>query len=86
MEQRKVTPAELDELAKLIPLVAEHYGCPPEELAEMRMAAARDPSGALASFKAMARELGMEHREREPERFVTADQWLGLGEQRKTQP
>ena len=44
--------------ATLIPLVAEHYGCPPEELVEMRTAVDRDPSVALASFRAMARELG----------------------------
>ena len=55
--QRKLAPGELDELATLIPLVAEHYGCPPEELAEMRTVAATDPSGALVSFRAMAREL-----------------------------
>lgn len=58
VEQKKLTPAELDELATLIPRVAEDYGCPPEEVAEMRTAAARDPSVALASFRAMARELG----------------------------
>jgi hypothetical protein len=76
--QRRLTPAELDELAKLVPLVGEHYGCQPEELAEMRAAAARDPSAALESFRATARELGLEHTEREPERFLTADQWLSL--------
>ena len=69
-EQRKLAPAELDELARLIPRVAEHYGCPPEDLAEMRTTAARDPCGALASFTAMARELGLDCAEREPERFL----------------
>jgi hypothetical protein len=83
--QRNLTPAELDQLARLIPLVAGHYGCSQEELAEMRTAAARDPSGALTSFRAMARELGLDCTVREPERFLTADQWLSLGEQRKTQ-
>ena len=56
--QRTVTPAELDELFKLLPLVAKHYGCSDEDLAEMRTAAARDPSGALVSFRDIARRPG----------------------------
>lgn len=80
--QRKLTPAELDELAQLIPLLAAHYGCPPEEQAEMRTTAARDASAALESFRATARELGLGRTEREPERFLRADQWLSLGERK----
>lgn len=80
--QRTVTPAELDELFKLIPLVAKHYDCPPEELVEMRTAAARDPSGALVAFRTMASQLGINSAVIEPERFLTADQWLSLGKTR----
>ena len=81
--QRKLTAAELDEMAQLIPLVAEHYGCSLEDLGEMRTAAAKDPSRALESFRVMAGQLGINCAEREPERFLTADQGLRLGDQRK---
>lgn len=81
----KPTPAELDEPATLILLVAGHYGCLTEEVAEIRKAAARDPASALASFLQMARELGLDTEAQEPQRYLTADQWLNLGEYRKTQ-
>jgi hypothetical protein len=86
VEQKKLTPAELDELATLVALVAEHYSCLPEDLGEMRTAATRDPFVALTSFRAIARGLGLERTEHELGRLLTADQWLSLGEERKTQP
>ena len=43
-----------DDLDRLIDIVARHYRCPNEEIAEMKAAATADLGGAMQSFRALA--------------------------------
>ena len=68
------------DLARLVPQVCKAYRCTRAEIEEALTCAAGDLEAARESFTAMARELGLDKPPPDPVPFLTATQYLRLGE------
>jgi hypothetical protein len=59
LRQPVVEAAPFAALDRDLERVAQHYACSPDELAEMRATAQRDPVAARTCFHHLARECGL---------------------------